>query len=107
MSAEGQKRPSKQEVEDGLMYKADNDQFRESMDREDHLFMPRSTEIFIPRIKKELDGYADALNRFDQEKEEYQPPEWKKDAEKAKKIQSEIRQKLAELKELFKLDEAK
>lgn len=74
------------------------------MRREELLSMPRSAKIYLPRIEAALDGYTEALNLLAQLKEEERPTEWKEDAEKARRIESDIREKLAELKGLFKLD---
>ena len=51
-----------------------------------------------------LNDYDTELARLENTKADEYPPEWKSDLEKAKKIQSEIRQKFAELDGLFKLD---
>ncbi|MDP1690086.1 MAG: hypothetical protein Q8L52_02690 [bacterium] len=86
-----------------VMDNMDAKQFGDSMTRNEHLGMPKSTEHYLGNVETALDGYTEALHLVETAKEGEHPTEWKSDAERAKKIQSDIRQKLAELKGLFKL----
>ncbi len=98
MSAEEYK-PSHREMLDNM----DIDQLDASRKREGDLSMPRSAEHYLDNVETALDGYTEALHLMETAKEGEHPAEWNADAERAKKIQSDIRQKLAELKGLFKL----
>ena len=81
---------------EGMM---DRDQKDESIERQGHVL---GSEPISPK-----ESVLERLNRYDADLGRVEsaaglPPEWNGDVEKARKIQSEIRQKLEELDGLFK-----
>ncbi len=97
MSTEGYKPSFKEEQ---MAEKAmDRNQEEGSLSREAHI-EARRPSIDSRSIQEALDRYGSELNRIAGDTN--LPTEWAQKAEKAKQIESDIRQKLDDLEELFK-----
>lgn len=108
MNGEGPNKPTNLDEESRIMDKhMGGAEYNVSRIRDEKLSRFRS-RTQLKRAEAAFHSYEEALvearANLEAAREGAYPPEWKIDLEKAERIESEIRQKLAELNELFKLD---